>query len=204
MNFRKLSENDLSDFAANVNTLLGGSELSAIDAHVREDLVTAIGILPPTLSTQTAAAGVAEGERKAAVSARNATRAQIRALMGRVRDALKAGIAPKNHYDLCGFDFPATPSTYEAQDPTNLSATGFSNGINKIRFFGNNKPGQVVYEIWRRRGDTVDAGLHAMTKKQSFTDMGVTPGQYYEYKVRAVAAKSVSHFSNSAVVYGAS
>ncbi len=30
----------------------------------------------------------------------------------------------------------------------------------------------------------------------------VTPGQYYEYKVRAAAPKSVSNFSNSAVVYG--
>lgn len=204
MNFRTLSENDLSDFAANVSTLLGGSELEAIDPNVRADLTRAIGTLPSELSTQTAAATAAEGERKAAVSARNATRGQIRALMAQVRDALRAGLAPKKQYDLCGFDYPSTRSPYEAQDPTDLSAFGYSNGINSIRFSGNNKSGQVIYEIWRRHGDTVDWGLHATTRKQSFADTGITPGQYYEYKVRAVAARSISNFSNSAVVYGAS
>ena len=124
--------------------------------------------------------------------------------MSQVRDALKAGLAPKKQYDLCGFDYPATRSRYEAQDPTKLSAFGYSNGVNKIRFSGNNRPGQAVFEIWRRHGDTVDWALHAITRKQSHTDTGITPGQYYEYKVRAIAAKSVSNFSNSAVVYGAS
>lgn len=204
MNFRTISENDLSDFAENVNALLGGSELDAIDPNVRAELVRAIGTLPATLSTQTADVGVAEGERKAAVSARNGTRRQIRALMSQVRDALKAGLAPKKQYDLCGFDYPALRTRYEAQDPTNLSAFGYSNGVNTVRFTGNNKPGQVIFEIWRRHGDTADWALHATTRKQSFTDTGITPGQYYEYKVRAVAAKSVSNFSNSAVVYGAS
>jgi hypothetical protein len=202
MNFRTLNENDLSDFAANVHALLGRTELTAIDSNVRTDLANSIGTLPETLSEQTAAATVAEGERKAAVSARNATRTQIRALMAQVRDALKAGLAEKNQYDLCGFDYPITPTTYVAQNPTDLSAFGYSNGVNKILFSGNNKPGRVVYEVWRRHGDTAGWALHATTKKQSFTDSGVTPGEYYEYRVRAVAAKSVSNFSNSAVVYG--
>jgi hypothetical protein len=38
--------------------------------------------------------------------------------------------------------------------------------------------------------------------KLRFAELDVTPGQYYEYKVRARAAKNVSLFSNSAVVYG--
>ncbi len=202
MNFRRLGEADLSDFANNVSTLLRGGKLTAIDSNVRSDLVTAIGVLPTTLATQTAAASTAESDRKAAVSERNQTSTQIRALMGQVRDALKAGLAAKDQYDLCGFDFPAARGTYIAQDPTKLSAFGFSNGVNEIRFSGNNKPGQAVYEIWRRSGDDTPWGLHATTKKQSYKDTGVKPGQYYEYRVRAVAAKSVSNFSNSAVVYG--
>lgn len=40
-------------------------------------------------------------------------------------------------------------------------------------------------------------------KTGKFTDEGVTPGQYDEYKVRAKASKTISQFSNSAVVYGA-
>lgn len=157
---------------------------------------------PVDLATQTATAAVAEAARKAAVSTKNATKAQVIALMSRIRDALKAGRATKNQYDLCGFDFPVLRVTYEAQDPTKLSAFGFSNGINKIKFAGNNKPGSVVYEIWRRQGDTAPWTMHATTKKQTFTDAPVQPGQYYEYKVRAMAAKSVSNFSNPAVIYG--
>ena len=202
MNFRRLSENELSDFALNVSALLGGSELASIDPNVRTDLTAAIGTLPEMLATQTAAAVVAESQRKAAISERNRTSSKVRALMGRVRDALKAGLASKKEYDLCGFDFPVARSPYEAQDPTNLSAFGYSNGVNTIRFSGNNKAGQVVYEIWRRHGDTAQWALHATTKKQRFNDSGVKPGQYYEYRVRAVASKSISQFSNSAVVYG--
>ncbi len=204
MNFRTLNENELADFAANVTALLGGTQLTAIDENVRSALSLTIGTLPATLGSQAAQAAIAEGERKAAVSARNATRKRVRDLMSQVRDALKAGLAPKLQYDLCGFDFPAARSTYEAQDPSELSAFGYSNGVNRIRFSGNNKPGRVVYEIWRRHGDTVDWGMHALTRKQIITDTGITPGQYYEYNVRAVAAKSVSNFSNSAVVYGVS
>ena len=46
MNIRRLNGNDLADLAANVLTLLAGTELSAIDGHVRADLVTAFGTLP--------------------------------------------------------------------------------------------------------------------------------------------------------------
>jgi hypothetical protein len=203
MNFRTLGENDLADFAENVKTLLGGTDLAAIDPNVRADLESAIGTLPATLDAQTGDAFIKEDERKAAISSRNVTRGQVIALMSQVRDALRAGLAPKKEYDLCGFDYPKTPpSTYVASDPTALSAFGYSNGVIRGRFSGNNKPGRVTYEIWRREGDEGPWGLHMTTRRQNFMDAPVIPGRYYEYKVRATAAKSVSNFSNSAVVYG--
>jgi hypothetical protein len=202
MNYRKLSESELADFAANVAGLLAGSQLAAIDANVRSDLATAIGTLPDTLEQRTAAAAIAETSRKAAVSTRNETRAQLYLLMGQVRDALRSGLAPKEQFDLCGFDYPTPRKKYQAADPTNLSAFGYSNGVNQVRFSGNNRIGFVTYEIWRRQGDTGDWRLHGTTKRQRFEDTGVVPGQYYEYKVRARAATSVSNFSNSGVVYG--
>lgn len=205
MNFRRLSDNDLADFAANVVDLLGGTKLSAIEPAVRSNLVMAIGTLPADIDIQAQAAMASEGERKAAVSIKNSYREQIINLMSQVRNSLIAGLAPKEQFDFCGFDFrdPAS-STYVAQDPANLSAFGYSNAVNVIRFDGNNKTGTVVYEVWRRYGDTFDWYLHATTTKRSFTDTPVTPGEYYQYKVRAVAARTVSNFSNSAVVYGAS
>ena len=110
---------------------------------------------------------------------------------------------PEADYDRCQFNFPKAKSTVIANDPTELTAVGTSNGVNTLTFKGNNKSGSVVYEIWRRQGDEGSWGIIGNTKKQTYADTPVTPGQYYEYKVRAVAAKSTSNFSNSAVVYGA-
>lgn len=202
MNYRRLTDNDLADFAGNVAALLAGTQLTSINTAVRTQMATAIGTLPADLGTQTAAAGVAEAERMAAVSLKNATREQLLAYMAQVKNLLLAGLAPKSQYDLCGFDFRAEPAkVYEPQVPTGLSAFGYSNGVNALKFAGNNDRNSVVYEIWRRHGDTAQWAPYATTKKQSFKDAPVTPGQYYEYKVRAVAAKSVSNFSNPAVVY---
>ncbi len=83
--------------------------------------------------------------------------------------------------------------------PTGLSAKG-SAGVNRIEFEG--KGGDASFEIWRRHGDTVDWYLHATTNEGGFDDTSVKPGQYYEYKVRAVRGDSSSEFSASVVVYG--
>lgn len=203
MNYRRLSDNDLADFSENVKTLLDGPDLSAIDATMRTSLVSAIDTKPAELDQQTLSALTVEGERKAAVSIKNTTREELIELMSQTRNALIAGKAPKEQFDLCNFDYREKPvGAYVAQDPTELSAFGYSNGVNQIKFRGNNSPQSVVYEVWRRHGDTADWYLHGTVTKQSFTDTPVSPGQYYEYKVRAVAAKSTSNFSNSAVVYG--
>ena len=77
-----------------------------------------------------------------------------------------------------------------------------SNGVNKLRFDGNNGWSRIQYEIWRREGRSGSWMLLSTTSKQSFTDTPVVPGQFYEYKVRALAATAVSAFSGTAVVYG--
>ncbi len=84
--------------------------------------------------------------------------------------------------------------------PTGLTAKGLPGAVNQIAFGG--EGGDVSFEIWRRHGDTVDWYLHATTKEPNFDDSPVKPGQYYEYKVRAVRGDAVSEFTPSAVVYG--
>jgi hypothetical protein len=206
MNYRRLSDGELINFATNVAAVLGGTTLSSVNAAVRTSLVAAIGSLPGDYNDQVMSATTAETARKSAVSTKNGTRERLIAVMTQVRDALRAGLAPTEHYDLCGFDSPLFTGarTYIAQDPTDLSAFGYSNGVNIVKFKGNNSLNSVVYEVWRRSGDQGPWALLSTTKRQSFTDTPVTPGQYYEYKVRAAASKSVSNFSNSAVVYGVS
>jgi len=203
MNIRQLSDNDMADVAKRVLDLLTGTELDAIDSQLRAELVAAFGTLPADLDAQTAAAADIDSQKVAATSLKNSTRFKIQGVMSRVQNALKTGLAPKEQFDMCSLNYPATRvKVYIAQDPTELSAVGFSNGVNKGKFRGNNTGSSIVYEVWRREGDEGPWMKHLLTRKQSFTDTGVTPGQYYEYKVRALAAQTESQYSNSAVVYG--
>ncbi len=203
MNIRQLSDSELADLASNLLTLLAGPDLPAIDSHVRAELITDLGTRPADLADQTAAASVVDQEKRSAFATKSATFDEIVTWVNRVRDALKLGLAPKDQFVLAGLPFPAPRSNkYVAQVPSNMAAYGFSNGVNKGRFEGNNKSGLVMYEIWRREGDEGAWHKHLLTKKQTFQDEGVTPGQFYEYRVRAVAAQTMSSFSNSAVVYG--
>ena len=110
------------DFCKNVATLLAGTELAAINSDVRTDLTTAIGTMPATLGTQALGVTTLEGQRKGAVTERDTTRKQLNALMSQVRAALKAGLAPKEQYDWCNFDYPPIPvGAYIPQDPTDLA-----------------------------------------------------------------------------------
>jgi hypothetical protein len=204
MKISDLTPEQLAQFSENVATLLGGTSLTAIDAAVRADLLTALGTNPADLIAADTDALVQFAQSKAATASRNVIVDTTAGVMRNVRDFLIAGNAPKEQFDLCLFDYPFGPkSAIIAQIPSNLGVIGYSNQVIKGQFTGNNKSGTVVYEIWRREGDEGAWGLHLQTKKQSFSDPGVTPGQYYEYKVRAVAARNASDFSNTSVAYGA-
>jgi hypothetical protein len=203
MDISKFTMSDLADFTANLVTLLTGTELASIDAAVRADLIAAFGTLPAQLATQTAAATAIDNEKQSAFSSRDETAGELVLLTRRTRDYLKAGDAPKSELELAGFSMPKQRSNaYTAETPSDLAAVGFSNGVNRGGFSGNNRNGTVVYEIWRREGDEGAWHSHILTSKQSFKDEGVTPGQYYEYRVRARARQTISDYSNTTVVYG--
>jgi len=203
MNIDRLTDSEMADLAENVATLLGGTALSAIDAAVRTDLLTLIGTLPADLASLTADALVQDAQKQASTTTKDLTHQELLVVIRQVRDNLRAGRAPQDQYDLCGFDYPfGVRSRVVPAAPTALSAFGTSNGLNTGRFTGNNKHGRVQYEIWRREGDEGQWMLLRTTTKQSFSDTPVTPGQYYEYKVRARAATELSAFSGTAVVYG--
>ena len=87
----------------------------------------------------------------------------------------------------------------ELNAPAGVSAVATGPQVNRIEFSGEDG---LTYEIWRRHGDTVDWYLHTTVAEGAFDDPGVTPGQYYEYKVRAIRGEEASDFSESVVVYG--
>ena len=90
----------------------------------------------------------------------------------------------------------------ELNPPTELVAKA-STGLNTLTWNGKNAAGAVTYEIWRLNGDTLPFAVLARVSEPVFEDRSVTAGEYYIYKVRAVAGTAVSEFSNDAVVYGA-
>ena len=203
MDINRLTDTELADLTANLVDLLAGTELSAIESHVRAELVAAFGTKPADFAGEVSAAAIANDERQAATSTKDRSRAELEFVTRRTQYALKAGGAPKTQFDLARFDYPAKRSAqYIAQTPTDMAAQGFSNGINTGRFRGNNVSQLVTYEVWRREGDEGTWHIQILTKKQTFKDEGVTPGQYYEYRVHARAAQNVSDWSNTTVVYG--
>lgn len=203
MRFQELRPDQMPQFAENVKNLLAGSELDAIPAAVRSQLLAMIGTLPEVLAGQVEETFAKKAEFKASLTGRNATNDVVEDMMKIVRDYLIAGKAPKEQFDKCAFVYPAKKRVrVVAETPSDLSVTGFSNNVNKGRFVGNNKTGTVTYEVFRREGKNGEWLFVKQIRKQSFTDESVTPGQQYVYKVRAVAARNVSDFSNENVVYG--
>lgn len=203
MNYRKLTDADLVDFAKNVEKKLTVHEVTCLDNAVADDLAATLSPLNGTFEAKIEQSAESEAATQAVNAEKRAQRSQVEERLATVQSFLTANKGPEADYERCGFNFPKAKSTVVANDPTELTAIGTSNGVNSLAFKGNNKSGSVVYEIWRRHGDEGPWGINATTRKQAYADTPVTPGQYYEYKVRAVASKSTSNYSNSAVVYGA-
>lgn len=209
MNWRALNAAGLADFAENIATLLGGSDLSAIDSNVRTDLLTLIGTMPADLSSAAANQIVQSGQSKAATETTVDIKKTLSTVIAQVRNQLVASGAPAEQYSLCGFDVPVGEATGVPRSipsgpntPSGLAAAGYSNGTIVLGFDGQNPNTNVRYEIWRLHGDTEPYGLHAVVTRQKFTDFGCVPGELYQYKVCAVTSQGTSPFSNVAVVYG--
>ena len=201
MRFDRKPPLELAQFLQNLATLLAGTELSAIHPNLRADLLAEIGALPATITSKHQAVVVLSEQLAAAYSSRNDSMALGVAAGRRVRKNLASADAPKEQWDLCGFDLPeGRRSEYIAETPTSLAVSDFFQGVVKGRFEGNNKSGSVLYEIHRQTGNDGPWVLHMAVTVPSFVDEDVALGVYYSYRVRAKAAKNVSTFSNIAVV----
>jgi fibronectin type 3 domain-containing protein len=203
MDYRRLSDADLVDFSKNVEQQLTDHNVDGIDNTLADTLAATLTGLNAPFETSIEQSVQQTAEKQSVVAGKQATRDDLLAKLATVRNYLVAAESPKKAYEVCGFNFPKDRSAVVAADPTDLAASGTSNGVNRLVWNGNNKTGSVIYEIWRLQGDTEPFRLLGTTRKQVYIDTPVTPGSYYNYKVRAVAARSVSNFSNVAVVYGA-
>jgi hypothetical protein len=167
----------ISDALTDANAILAAADLAAVEARAAAADATSV--------------------------AQQAAETVIK-LLSELKFAMRGVDATPDQYDALGFTPPDTTRTpVTPATPTNLGATGFSNGINSLTWIGNNPSGSVVYAIEVKIGDTAPYVLLATTTVQRYKHENVTPGQFYQYRVRAQAARNLnSDWSNEAVVYG--
>ena len=203
MRLADLSVSEMIQLAQNLLDLLTGDKLSAIDPVVRAALVASIGTKPGRVSQLHKDANIRLAEAYSLFEARDAELKSLTTNVRQAKDFLKGGVAPAEQFLLAGFNVTRKAAhIYVAKKPSRLSVIGYSNVGNKGTFNGNNRSGAVVYEIWRREGKDGEWMLATQTRNGKFTDHQVRFGARYEYRVRAVAAKSTSAFSNTASVGG--
>jgi len=108
-----------------------------------------------------------------------------------------------SEFDAVGLDPPAQRRRMiEPRIPSGLSASGFSNGVNLLRFTGNNLHNRVRYIVEARKGPAADYAIIGVTKAQKFKHENIVPGVPYQYRVHALTTRGrISEWSNEAVVY---
>jgi len=206
MNPRTLNRPALVDFTTNAATGVASGKvtgfLAAQNTAISDALTDANAVL--------AAADLAQVEaRQASLEATQIALNAADEVLQQLSD-LKFGMrsveSPPQDYDAIGFDPPSeVRAVVMPQTPSDLAATGFSNHTNQLRWVGNNVTGSVTYVVECKIGDTAPYAIVGTATKQSFKHTDVTPGQFYQYRVRAQAARNlVSDWSNEAVVYGLS
>ncbi len=203
MDFRKLSDADLADFAKNLTERLTEHAVASLDNDLQDTLAASLNPLYSDFNLRVEDGVKNTAIKQSGVADKQIMRDDLLERLATVRNYLVATSSPKTYFELCGFSYPKLPGPVIAQTPTNLAASGSSNGVNRLTFKGNNRVGTVIYEMWRLNGDTAPWGIIGTTRRQVYIDTPVVPGEYYNYKVRAVAATNTSEFSNIVVVYGA-
>ena len=203
MNPNRMNRASLADFGKNMAAQIAAGKIAGLlpeQITAFSDAIAAASELVATQDKYQVAAVAAA--REATQLAQDARREMLR-LTQEFKNTMK-GIGSETHeFDAVGFDPPVigrTPITPEK--PHALSARGFSNGINELRFTGNNLSGRVNYIIEARVADAVQFTIIGVSRGQRFKHTGVKPGVAILYRVYAQSARGlVSQCSNEAVVY---
>lgn len=140
---------------------------------------------------------------EAAVNAAQTSASILKSAIQETKYTFKSLPASLDSYAAVGLTPPKTGrSAIIPLAPTIVAVLGRSNATNELRFTNNNKSGSVAIEIWRRVGGPTESWMICgTTTKSIFVDSGVPMGELTEYKLKAVAARGLSEFSNTAALY---
>ena len=204
MDPHKLNRADLVDFTTNAATGVASGKVTGFLAAQNTAISDALTDANAVLEAANLAAVEARSASKEATQIAQDAAFEVQQQLQDLKFGMKSVESPAADYDAIGFDPPSeTRAVITPQTPTELAAAGYSNGINQLTFVGNNATGSVTYVIEAKIGDTAPYVIVGTCTKQAFKHTGVMPGQFYQYHVRAQAARNlVSDWSNEAVVYG--
>ena len=203
MNPNNLSRAQLADFARNAATQVAAGKVTGLSPEqalsISETLLAEAEILTERDREQVAL-------RAASIEATQKARDQdvrVSRLLQSLKYGMKSVRSPADQFDAVGFDPPVrSRRIVNPQRPGELSVTGFSNGVNSLKYAGNNTPNSVRYIIEAKTAGSERYTMVGVSKAQKFKHIGVTPGVFHQYRVRAEAARGlVSDWSNEAVVY---
>lgn len=205
MNPNKITREELVDFATNCATQVADGAVTGFLAAQNTAFSDALNDANAVLAAANLSATEAEAAWHGAIGTAQDAATAVLLIIQNIKDGMRSVNSIGAEYAEVGFDVPVfNPQTVIPNTPTDLAAFGYSNGVNKLSFVGNNTPGSVTYVIEAKIGDTAPYVVVGTTRQQKWDHNGVTPGQFYQYRCRAQAARNVtSAWSNEAVVYGA-
>ena len=204
MDPRKLSRADLVDFATNAAQAVADGRvpgfLAAQNTSISEALTDATAELAAADTDQVT-------KRTASLDATEVAGQKqdvVLTLLSELRLAMRSVRTPSNVYDAVGLTPPSETRTVVVPNtPEHLTAESFGHTVNLLTFIGNNPSGSVTYTVEAKIGDTAGYVMIGTTSNQKFRHTGVTPGEFYQYHVRAQSGRGlVSEWSNEAVAYG--
>lgn len=203
MNFRILTDAELAEFSKNIAAQLALHRVTGFDTALQDELAARIGPLNAEFEASIETCVQITAKKESALAGKQGLRAKILAQIAAVHNFLFAIGNPRSDYEICNLTFRKRGTMVVPNDPADLCAVwDLTRGI-RITFSGNNKYDSVVYEISRRTtaGEfTTRWDVIASIKKKSFIDKAIPAGEKHEYRVRAVAARNASNYSNTAVV----
>src|SRR4051794_14086383 len=184
MNPRTLERANLVNFTRNAAKAFADGKVTGFSPEQNAAMSTALFAEADALQEDNDKAVELLAKYHSQIESAQVRRLTILKMLTEDKFAMRGVNAAADQYDAVGFDPPADPaSRIKPKTPSKLAATGLSNGVNKLKYKGNNISGRVTYQIEANMGDgwvMVDS-----TTKQTYEHRGVKPGQRYEYRVRS-------------------
>ena len=203
MNPNYLNRADLAAFGRNTATQIAIGKVSGLLAEQIASISAAIADASESLAELDRRQMEIRAAAIEATTLAQEKRIYLLKLLQDLKYLMKGNRCALHEFDIVGFDEPVIGRhPVVPQTPGKLAATGYSNGVNRLRFSGNNGAGRVTYTIEAKIGDSLVYVMIGTSKRQQFQHTGVKPGMPILYRIRAQAARGmVSNWSNEAAVY---